>query len=305
MERINIVLISRAKNFTHRLKLSRGLLHFGVIFLLIFIASTIVLCYRNTVAVVNQRDLGKLEAENHCLLKRLDSLSDLAMTLKQRIETGIAKDYRERTYMEMAYIHPDVWAMGMGGDNYDFSNRNIPIQTQKILTDVDKALEISCGQINLRKKSLAEIELHFDNKLDQYACIPSINPLPCWSLGSPFGYRVDPFTGEIRMHWGVDIGAPTGTLIHATADGIVIFTGWDQGYGLSIEIDHGYGFVTRYAHCQTILMKPGDKIKRGQIIATVGSTGRATCSHLHYEVNISGIKVNPSNYIDLSNMVFD
>jgi len=305
MERIDVVLVSRAKNLTYGFRLSRGLLYGGPIFFLIFVALTAALWIHNTAAVMNQRDLKRLEADNRFLLNRLDSLSGRAEALKCRIETSIARDYRERTCLEMAYIHPDVWAMGIGGGNDGPSNRYLGDRTQKIISELRSALEISRGQIDLRNRSLAGIETRINDKLDQNARIPSINPLPGWPLGSPFGYRVDPFTGEIRMHWGVDIGAPSGTLIHAAADGKVVFSGWDQGYGLSIEIDHGYGYITRYAHCQTILMTLGDEVKRGQTIATVGSTGRATCSHLHYEVYVSGIKVNPSNYIDLSNIIFD
>jgi murein DD-endopeptidase MepM/ murein hydrolase activator NlpD len=305
MEKINLVLISRKRNWTRRLSLPWILPYFIATLFLILTTFTIALfCYRacTTAAKTN---LARLEDEHLFLLAKSDSLSHLVQAANQQLETQIARDYRERTYLEMANIHPDVWSMGIGGSTSDFSDKNLSSQTQKMLDDIHDALNILCGQCNLRGKSLGEIKRKIDDNLNCYAHMPSVNPLPGRILGSPFGYRVDPFTKEIRMQWGVDIGAPTGTQIYATADGIVIFTGWNQGFGLSVEIDHGYGYVTRYAHCQSILVKLGDIIKRGQIIATVGSTGRATCSHLHYEVHVSGIRVNPSNYINLSDMIYD
>lgn len=305
MEQINIILISKAKNITRHLNLSWGFLYFLTIFFLILIASTIGLIYLRTKTNIDKRNLSKFEEENHFLLEKLDSLSNLVQAANQQMKTHIARDYRERTYLEMAYIHPDVWSMGIGGGNSDFSNKNLSSRTQKLLGDIQNALAILHGQCNLREKSLAELERKIDDNLYRYAHTPSVNPLPGRIPGSPFGYRIDPFTKKVRMHWGVDIGGPTGTPIHATGDGMVVFAGWNQGFGLSVEIDHGYGYVTRYAHCATILVKPGDIIKRDQIIATVGSTGRATCSHLHYEVHVSGIRVNPSNYIDLSDMIYD
>jgi murein DD-endopeptidase MepM/ murein hydrolase activator NlpD len=89
------------------------------------------------------------------------------------------------------------------------------------------------------------------------------------------------------------------------ADGVVSYIGWNGGYGHTLDIDHGFGFRTRYAHCQRILVEKGDFVKRGQIIAKVGNTGRSIAPHLHYEVHVSGVKVNPKPYIDLSSVVID
>ena len=130
--------------------------------------------------------------------------------------------------------------------------------------------------------------------------------MPGRSICSGFGKRVDPIDKKtVKMHWGIDIGAPRGTLIYASADGVVSWTGWNGGYGWTVDIDHGFGFKTRYAHCQTMLVKEGNVVRRGQAIATVGSTGRSISPHLHYEVEVSGMKVNPKHYINHSSVVFD
>jgi murein DD-endopeptidase MepM/ murein hydrolase activator NlpD len=99
------------------------------------------------------------------------------------------------------------------------------------------------------------------------------------------------------MHKGLDVATRTGTPIIAPADGLAIFSGREGGFGNMLAIDHGYGIVTKYAHCSTIDVKIGQKVKRGDIIARVGNTGRSTGPHLHYEVAVNGVAVNPSRYI--------
>lgn len=126
--------------------------------------------------------------------------------------------------------------------------------------------------------------------------IPSIIPTTGW-LASGFGNRISPFTGEISFHKGIDIAAPVGTPIIAPADGVVIFEGIKQGYGKFIMVAHGYGIVTAYGHNDQNLVQPGQRVSRGEQIATVGMTGRTTGPHLHYEVIVNGRNVNPSKFI--------
>ncbi|PIF02891.1 MAG: metalloendopeptidase [Desulfococcus sp.] len=128
------------------------------------------------------------------------------------------------------------------------------------------------------------------------ACTPAIQPAE-GVYTSDFGRRVSPFTGLKEFHKGLDIAAPKGTPIIAPADGCVTFTGEKGGYGLILIIDHGYGLSTRYAHCSEVLKKPGDAIKRGEIIARMGNTGRSTGPHLHYEVRLNGMPMDPKHYI--------
>jgi murein DD-endopeptidase MepM/ murein hydrolase activator NlpD len=115
---------------------------------------------------------------------------------------------------------------------------------------------------------------------------------------SEFGYRTDPFTGQRKGHSGLDMGAPKGTPIRAALDGTVLFVRYkNTGYGYHLAIDHGGGFVTIYAHCSKILVTEGQTVKAGDIIAQVGSTGRSTGEHLHFEVRVNGEKQNPRNYL--------
>ena len=153
------------------------------------------------------------------------------------------------------------------------------------------------------KRMERELTLLFErmaSQKDLLSATPSIRPAGGGWVSSGFGYRVDPFTGRRRMHKGLDFAAMTGTPIYAPADGVVSYSGREGGYGKIVSIDHGYGIVTRYAHNSRLLVKTGEKVKRWQKIAEVGSTGRSSGPHLHYEVRVNGVPVNPENYI-LSN----
>lgn len=125
---------------------------------------------------------------------------------------------------------------------------------------------------------------------------PAIRPTQGW-ITSTFAYRQSPFTGKREFHKGLDIANKQGCPIVATADGVVSFAGENGSLGQTVVVDHGYGFVTRYAHVQKGLKKRGERVQRGETIALMGNTGRSTGPHLHYEVRLNGVPVNPQKYI--------
>jgi murein DD-endopeptidase MepM/ murein hydrolase activator NlpD len=131
--------------------------------------------------------------------------------------------------------------------------------------------------------------------------IPSIKPISAFTFTSAFGVRSDPFHGYAAMHAGIDLASPTGTPIYATADGVIDRAEWFGGYGNMVEIDHGKGIATRYGHMSRIAAHAGEHIRRGELIGYVGSTGRSTGSHLHYEVRIDGHAVNPIPFLQSAN----
>lgn len=135
---------------------------------------------------------------------------------------------------------------------------------------------------------------------DALGSIPSFQPVSRTSYTSSFGVRYDPFTGNAAMHAGVDIAGPIGEPIYAAADGVVHTAGWGGAYGNMIQIGHGRGMATRYGHLSRILVQPGDTVKKGEVIARMGSTGRSTGSHLHYEVRVDGRAVNPMPFLQSS-----
>lgn len=128
--------------------------------------------------------------------------------------------------------------------------------------------------------------------------VPSLKPVEKLHFTSLYGVRSDPFRGTAAMHAGVDIPGPVGTPIYASADGVVGRSGWSGGYGNLVELEHGGKLQTRYGHLSKVMVAPGTRVKRGQVIGLMGSTGRSTGSHLHYEVRIDGRAVNPIPYLD-------
>jgi murein DD-endopeptidase MepM/ murein hydrolase activator NlpD len=134
-------------------------------------------------------------------------------------------------------------------------------------------------------------------RLVPLAAQPSIWPVDGPLMRSPYGKRTDPFSGEGAFHTGVDISAPSGTAVRSTADGTVIFAGFEGGYGRLVVVDHGAGLRTYYAHLSRFLVHTGQEVRRGEYVGNVGSSGRVTAPHLHYEVRNGGAPVNPYNYL--------
>lgn len=140
--------------------------------------------------------------------------------------------------------------------------------------------------------------------------IPAIQPISSKylkTMASGYGYRHDPIYGTTKFHEGMDFSSAIGTPVYATGAGTVKSAGWESGYGNSIDIDHGFNYLTRYAHLSQILVKPGQSVKRGDLIGKVGNTGKSTGSHLHYEVRYRGAPQNPVNYyfMDLTPEQYD
>ena len=151
-------------------------------------------------------------------------------------------------------------------------------------------------QAKIQSISFQELDDFFKNQKSFLSSTPSIWPTRGW-VTSSFGFRKSPFTGLREKHEGWDIAARNGAPVRATADGVVVVEGREYGYGNLVEVDHGYGIVTRYGHNSKHLVKVGDRVKRGQVVSLVGNTGRSTGPHLHYEILLNGVPVSPKNYI--------
>jgi murein DD-endopeptidase MepM/ murein hydrolase activator NlpD len=156
-----------------------------------------------------------------------------------------------------------------------------------------KSLDREVGQLTQKSSKL---ETFFQNQKQLLASTPSIWPVRGY-LSEKFGNRIDPFTGQPDFHPGLDISTPRGTKVSSPADGVVVFCGQKNGYGNAMVIDHGYGVVTRYGHLDGFNVRPGQRISRGDVIGFVGSTGRSTAPHLHYEVWVDDQARNPIQYI--------
>jgi murein DD-endopeptidase MepM/ murein hydrolase activator NlpD len=151
-------------------------------------------------------------------------------------------------------------------------------------------------EIALGEEDKKELHKFLESQKILLASTPSIWPTKGW-MSSRFGYRTSPFTGQKEFHKGIDISTRMNAPVIAPANGIVSHVGWNHGYGRVLTIEHGYGVKTKYAHLQKILVKKGKHVKRGETVALVGSTGRSTGPHLHYEVHLNRVAVNPLRYI--------
>jgi murein DD-endopeptidase MepM/ murein hydrolase activator NlpD len=160
-----------------------------------------------------------------------------------------------------------------------------------------KNLEKLESELPEREKSLRELKEVVIQRNRRLASTPSIWPV-AGSITSDFGYRRSPFGRKAEFHDGIDIAAPYGTPVRAAADGMVTFAGYRPGYGNVVTISHGYGFETSYCHNSKMLVKQGQQVKKGQIIARVGNTGRSTGPHTHYMVKVNGVLKNPADFLN-------
>jgi murein DD-endopeptidase MepM/ murein hydrolase activator NlpD len=196
---------------------------------------------------------------------------------------------------------------GLDDEEFDFANPapaggpDDAVLRRSSVDDVAQDLAKVLSELDDRKRKLGLLEtLIMERDLKRHTS-PEGWPLRVGGVvTSKFGYRRHPITGRRSMHKGIDIAAKHGTDIVAMADGIVIFSGWKGGYGKIVEVRHANGLETRYAHNSANLVNEGDMVRKGQVIAKLGSTGRSTGPHIHFEVRRNGEAVNPMQYLDLS-----
>ncbi|HYM47666.1 MAG TPA: M23 family metallopeptidase, partial [Burkholderiaceae bacterium] len=188
---------------------------------------------------------------------------------------------------------------GVGGPE-----KTLTAAAQTTSPDITRNMDVLARDLDRSQARLMALEsMMMDRKLVA-AVTPAGWPVQGGWVSSGFGTRMDPFTGHQAIHEGVDVAARFGGPIFAMAEGLVNFAGEKAGYGMIVEITHESGLVTRYSHCSATLVKEGDKVSRGQEIAKVGTTGRSTGPHLHFEVIRNGRPVNPVAYLDSSSNHF-
>ncbi len=168
--------------------------------------------------------------------------------------------------------------------------------TQSLIDSLNQEVDLMNERAENQEISFFELDEFFKEQSSLLSHTPSIWPARGW-VTSAFGYRKSPFTGLREMHEGLDVATQMNSPILAPANGVVIRVGYHGGYGKMVEVDHGYGVVTRYGHCSKSLVEVGQRVKRGEKVALVGNTGRSTGPHLHYEVLLNGVPVNPYRYI--------
>jgi murein DD-endopeptidase MepM/ murein hydrolase activator NlpD len=182
--------------------------------------------------------------------------------------------------------------LDLEGDSTKYLDRRETFLFQKLYSWVRRLYKDS----ELREQSMEELFEVLKGREIQIAATPSIIPVQGW-ITSHFGYRIDPFTGRRALHRGMDVAAKEGAPVLAPADGVVTFVGQNGGFGNTVMLFHGYGISTLYAHAENANVRLGQKIKRGDVVAFVGNSGRSTGAHLHYEVIVHGVPVDPQKYV--------
>jgi murein DD-endopeptidase MepM/ murein hydrolase activator NlpD len=216
-------------------------------------------------------------------------------------------DQRVRVAMGLDKAEAQPAVLAQGGADAETRNalRDAMAQrTGRLIDWVMGDLTTLAQEIASREESLRELQTHLDKKTAVLAATPTILPTK-GLVTAGYGYRKSPFTGKREFHEGMDIAAPVGTPVVATADGIVRFAGPAASYGNVVFIDHGHGFATAYGHNSTIRVHARQRVRRGEIIAYVGNTGRTTGPHVHYEVHLAGVASNPMKYaVDNTGITF-
>ncbi|GAA0740543.1 MULTISPECIES: M23 family metallopeptidase [Flavobacteriaceae] len=258
-------------------------------FLFVFIASQYIESPKEKAL---KRELSNMQLQFQLLNKKMDETQDVLANIEER-DNAIY-----RLYFEANPIPEEQRKAGFGGINRYKDLEGF--DNSKLIIESHRRMDILQKQIVVQSRSLDEIATLAKDKEKFLASIPAIQPVnnaELTRMASGYGYRTDPFTKVRKFHFGMDFTAPRGTPVYASGDGVV--TRADNratGYGKHIRIDHGYGYVSLYAHLYNYNVRANQKVKRGDLIGFVGSTGRSEAPHLHYEIFKDGERINPINF---------
>lgn len=228
-------------------------------------------------------------------LKALDDRLNSAITVMDHLAERDNNFYR--VIMQMDPLTPSQRYAGLSviPSTKSFSGMN----DRELVTSLTEKLGLYERQVVAQSMSFDRLAEAVNQNADRISHIPSIQPISekdMTQMASGYGYRIDPIYGTPKYHEGMDFASPVGTPVYATGDGVVTEAGQHGAYGNLVEIDHGYNYVTRFAHLSKIKVHAGQHVKRGDLIGNVGSTGKSTGPHLHYEVRLKGVAQNPVNY---------
>jgi len=243
-------------------------------------------------------ELARLHQETETQKSQIQFFSARIEDLEKQLSKLKDFDKRIRIIANLEKGQETTSLMGVGGPSPSDIRDKLKSEKdekgliQQMSTDIERLQSEAIS----REESLSELEKLLHTKKEMLTHTPSIWPTMGW-VTSMFGFRTNPFTGLTQMHEGLDISNRLGTAVVAPADGIISDTGNDWVHGKILVISHGFGMTTRYSHLSKVMVRVGQKVKRGDKVAEVGMTGRTTGPHLHYEVKLNGIPVNPMRYI--------
>jgi murein DD-endopeptidase MepM/ murein hydrolase activator NlpD len=241
------------------------------------------------------KSLSTLEEENNYLKNKITETASLYKKLDTELDSLVNENNNLRIAADLPPVSVEERQVGVGGgyfdNDLDFINSDLAADLKSALSYMD---EVS-RKVDFEKDQYVEISKKLKQNEKLFECLPAIKPCT-GEIGNEFGMRMHPILKIRRMHEGVDIVTNIGTPVHASGDGKIDFAGRKGGYGLCVEIDHGFGYKTVYGHLSHIEVKEGQKVKRGVEIAKSGTSGLSTGPHLHYEVEHNGVKLDPEDF---------
>jgi murein DD-endopeptidase MepM/ murein hydrolase activator NlpD len=271
------------------------------LFFLLTLCGGALLCYVITdyYSIKNEiPELTELRRKNSQQEVQLLALSQKIQNISNEMKELRDFDHKLKVMVNLDSEEENGPFLGIGGSQASvfFQDYTVEKAHKNLVRLMHQSLNNLEEEVSVRREEKKELYKYLENQKAMLSCTPSIWPTKGW-VSSGFGKRISPFTNKREFHQGIDICNRKGTPIVAPADGIVSTVGTNYGYGKILTIKHGYGLKTRYAHLDKILVKKGEYVKRGQKIAKVGNSGRTTGPHLHYEVHLKGVPINPRMYI--------
>ena len=294
----NILVFGQKTSKTRHLRIHKKSFKIGV-YLLAFCLLLTIFFFCDYIQVRKRGfELAQLRNETEEQRSKIHFFSSKIEDLEKQLSRLKDFDKKIRIIANLEKGQETTSFMGMGGPSPSDVREKLRAEkdekglVQQMRTDIDRLK----SEATSREESLSELEKLLQTKKEVLVHTPSIWPIQGW-VTSGFGFRTNPFTGLTQMHEGMDISNRVGFPVTAPADGIVSDIGSDWAHGKIVVISHGFGMITRYSHLNKVLVRVGQKVKRGDKIAEVGMSGKTTGPHLHYEVRLNGIPVNPMRYI--------
>ena len=295
--RTTISIIPEDKTRIKHFKFSRGFLVVMACLLALSVTAVSAILYDYSTLKKTLPSMHALEREVTHQRAQIQVFAKKIGTLKSEIAELQESEKRLRVLANIEPSTGDSPVFGIGGPMPEDLNPELPLNKKHdgLVRQMHDQVEYLSEVSAMQKEAFRDLRPYLESRKSLLASTPSIRPTSGW-ISSGFGYRKSPFTSRREFHQGMDIATRMGTPVVAPADGTITFVGRKGGLGRAVVVDHGHGFVTRYGHLKKCLVKRGACIKRGDKIALVGNSGRTTAPHLHYEVRLNGLPVNPRKY---------
>lgn len=293
-----LIYLSSDETKVKQLKVSKNKIFIGLIVLVTVLVTTAKFSLDFILDITQNSRIESLKKNNEFLKARLAEMNTIIDNITTQVQSVEQRDDELRTIMGVKELDEDIRDVGIGGATFEYQLNGEDINSEHAteVSDYMNKIQKLDREIKLELSSYTDLIETYKAKEDSLKHMPALNPVLSGRIVSTIGIRNHPILKRRIHHDGIDISAKTGTPIFAAADGIVKLARYNGGYGNCVYIDHVYGYETRYGHMNKILVRDGQKVKRGDKIGLVGKTGLAEGPHLHYEVRLNGDVLDPRQY---------